>query len=240
MKEAKDYITDDGTGRKTITSLAHCLTVEGLNHITASIVRDAIETSTDEEFNQAFDSTTKDEAREYLNAYELCYMPYWGADELSKAIANSGRDEKLALRAVTLAQKVGEIPDVFTPKQGIEWAMDRGYLIGYYAGFVGTKRGTYGHPHNPLSDGPHYKQSTLVTQTPDAERRLSRLRELGGRSTFKNSEWTFKGIAVLVKSEKVEQRKRSDEKTIRADLKEAAQSERETKRAGFADGLGQR
>jgi hypothetical protein len=104
--------------------LAHCLTVEGLNCLTASIVRDAIETSTDEEFNQAFDNTTKDEAREYLNAYELCSMPYWGgADELSKVIANNGRGEKLALRAVTLAQKIGEIPDVFTPKQGIEWAM---------------------------------------------------------------------------------------------------------------------
>ena len=76
--------------------------------------------------------------------------------------------------------------------------------------------------------------------TPDPERRLALLRALGGSATYRRNEWKFTGIAALVASEKSEGCKRSDEKTIRADLKEAAQNEREARRAGFGAGLGQR
>ena len=159
MKNATDYIREDGPGRTSITSLAYWLTPEGLSSpITAAMLREAIATSTDNEFIKAFDGATKDEAREYLAAYELCAMPYWGAEELATAIhaADVGRSKELALRAATLAQIANELPDAFTPKQGIEWAMDRGYLFGEHARFVGAAMGTYGHPHNPLSDGPHH------------------------------------------------------------------------------------
>jgi hypothetical protein len=88
---------------------------------------------------------------------------------------------------------------------------------------------------NPVMAG-----SASTATTPNPERRLARLRALGGNATYRRNEWKFTGIAALVKSEKSEYRKRSDEKTIRADLKEAAQNERDAKRAGFADGLGQR
>jgi len=73
---------------------------------------------------------------------------------------------------------------------------------------------------------------------PDPERRLARLRELGGGATYRRNEWKFTGIAALVAAERNDGRKRIDEKTIRADLKEAAQAEREAKRAGHWDGLG--
>ena len=76
--------------------------------------------------------------------------------------------------------------------------------------------------------------------TPDPERRLALLRALGGSATYRRNEWKFTGIAALVASEKSEGCKRSDEKTIRADLKEAVQNELEAKRAGFGSGLGQR
>lgn len=74
----------------------------------------------------------------------------------------------------------------------------------------------------------------------DPERRLQSLRQLGGEAKFTKSAWKFTGISALVTSEKAQVRKRSSEKTIRADLREAAESEREAKRAGFADGLGPR
>ena len=77
-------------------------------------------------------------------------------------------------------------------------------------------------------------------QTPDPERRLTRLRELGGSATYARCEWKFKGTSALVESEKAEGRKRSAEKTIRADLKMAAQSESDEKKAGIYKGLGQR
>lgn len=74
----------------------------------------------------------------------------------------------------------------------------------------------------------------------DPERRLARLRALGGTEKYKHGEWKFTGITELVAIEKSEGRKRSDEKTIRADLREAADNEREAKQAGFGSGLGQR
>ena len=76
--------------------------------------------------------------------------------------------------------------------------------------------------------------------TPDPERRLALLRALGGNAIYRRGEWKITGISALVASEKSEGRKRSDEKTIRADLKESAQKELEAKRAGFGSGLGQR
>lgn len=74
----------------------------------------------------------------------------------------------------------------------------------------------------------------------DQERRLARLRALGGNARFKRGEWKFKGITELVNREKSEGYKRSDEKTIRNDLREAAENERDAKRAGPLDGLGKR
>lgn len=75
------------------------------------------------------------------------------------------------------------------------------------------------------------------TQPADPERRLARLRELGGSATYRHGEWKFTGIAGLVVSEKAECRKRSDEQTIRKDLREAAEAEREAKRARPWQGL---
>lgn len=70
--------------------------------------------------------------------------------------------------------------------------------------------------------------------------RLELLRSLGGSARYSQGEWKFKGILALVKREKAAGRNRSDEKTIRGDLKEAAEDERQAKAAGFGSGLGQR
>jgi len=75
---------------------------------------------------------------------------------------------------------------------------------------------------------------------PDPERRLVLLRKLGGAAKYFRGEWSFTGIAALVASEKSEGRERISEKTIRADLKKAAQNERDAKSPGFGDWLGQR
>lgn len=76
--------------------------------------------------------------------------------------------------------------------------------------------------------------------TPDPERRLARLRALGGDAIYRRGAWKITGISALVASEKGEGRKRCDEKTIRVDLKEAAENERDAKRANAFAGLGQR
>jgi len=72
---------------------------------------------------------------------------------------------------------------------------------------------------------------------PDPERRLIALRELGGATHWKRGRsgtqaWQINGIKNLVAQEKANRRKRSDEKTIRGDLREAAEAESMAKRAG--------
>ena len=64
----------------------------------------------------------------------------------------------------------------------------------------------------------------------DPERRLVALRSLGGDARWKRGlnsvqTWQFTGIKKLVAQEKANKRKRSDEKTIREDLREAALAE---------------
>ena len=82
----------------------------------------------------------------------------------------------------------------------------------------------------------------LPTTVPDPERRLALLRQLGGDAKYNRAKaaWTFLGISKLVAAEKAGGRARVDEKTIRSDLKLAAQQEREDKAAGPFNGLGQR
>jgi hypothetical protein len=81
---------------------------------------------------------------------------------------------------------------------------------------------------------------TDADQPLDKVRRLNSLRELGGQSKYKNNKWTFTRITALVMKEKTDGRKRCSEKTIRADLTDAAENEREERRAGPFDGMGGR
>lgn len=73
---------------------------------------------------------------------------------------------------------------------------------------------------------------------PDPVRRLNMLRAFGGTVKYKDCDWTFTGIKKLVQSEKEAGHKRSDVKTIRKDLKEAAQAERDAKKAEPFDRIG--
>jgi hypothetical protein len=71
----------------------------------------------------------------------------------------------------------------------------------------------------------------------EPERRLALLRAMGGDAKKVKGEWRFTGITELVYREKADSRKRSDQKTIRVDLKAAAEAESEDKRAGLFKGL---
>lgn len=185
VKNPKDYIQETSTNVRTVTSLAYWLTAEGLdNPIYAALLREAINNSSNEDFAEAFDGATKEEATHFLASWELCYMPLWGAPELSKAIvlSDEGRSEELALRAVNMAQSVDELPDVFTPAIGIKWAMDRGYLIdNSICTWVGVAGGSYGHPHNQIKsvtgDAPE-NQAEIVTNKTGVKWTLEKLAEL--------------------------------------------------------------
>ncbi len=167
MKNAKDYIEEISPNIWRSTSLAYLLTPEGLNNpIVAALLRESIADETDEDFKQAFDGATKAEAALYLEQWELCYMGQWGAPELVRAIVSSdGRNEALALRAVSMAQSAGELSEVFDPREGVQWAMARGYLIdGCIRAWCGYTPGNYGHPSNPLSpaDAPDAKVEAVT------------------------------------------------------------------------------
>lgn len=70
----------------------------------------------------------------------------------------------------------------------------------------------------------------------DAERRLAALRALGGKAQYLQGSWDFTKIGALVKQEKAEGRARISEKTIRQDLRQAAEAEREAQRQGASPG----
>ena len=78
--------------------------------------------------------------------------------------------------------------------------------------------------------------STLYPCIAMAPSGLADLRALGGNATWKRHDWKFTRIAELVKQEKG--RPRSTEKTIRADLREAAQAERDVTRNGETGTIG--
>jgi hypothetical protein len=161
MKNASDYIREDGPGQRTITSLAYWLTAEGINPLTAKMVQKAIDADTDADFAEAFDGASKDEAREFLAKWELCFTPYWSGGEVAHVIGMSGagRDPARVLRAITLAQQAGELPQAFTPRRGVEWAKARGYLINRdICELVGAQPGQYGHPHSALVESPPLPQ----------------------------------------------------------------------------------
>lgn len=82
--------------------------------------------------------------------------------------------------------------------------------------------------------------STGTPDIPDAERRLVQLRKLGGDVKCVKDKYSIRGIIKLVKHEVEHCKARCSEKTIRADLQEAFEAERETKRATYVSGLGQR
>ncbi|PZP34391.1 MAG: hypothetical protein DI603_05390 [Roseateles depolymerans] len=68
----------------------------------------------------------------------------------------------------------------------------------------------------------------------DETRRLRLLRELGGDIRWLRGKWDIKGIQALERRERAERRSRTSQKTIREDLKAAAESERNAKREGAA------
>jgi len=93
-------------------------------------------------------------------------------------------------------------------------------------------------PEGAIADSPSVAENQDTNQDlAGPKRRLARLRSLGGSATYQNCGWKFKGIQALVECEKNESYKRSDEQTIRGDLKLAAQAERDKKTAGPFDGL---
>jgi hypothetical protein len=60
-------------------------------------------------------------------------------------------------------------------------------------------------------------------------RRLASLRALSGSSKYAKNDWRFTGFNELVLAERANGSKRCSEKTIRVDLKDAAQAERDAK-----------
>lgn len=75
-------------------------------------------------------------------------------------------------------------------------------------------------------------ESTHITTEP--ERRLKRLRALGGSSTYLRGKWSFKHSERLIKLEREEGRERASPKTIRTDLISAAEAEKQATREGRA------
>lgn len=73
-----------------------------------------------------------------------------------------------------------------------------------------------------------WRTPILVPSEPNSEpqRRLEALRAMGGNAKWFHGKWAFTGIVQLTEAEKAAGRPRSDQKTIRGDLTDAAEAER--------------
>jgi hypothetical protein len=69
-------------------------------------------------------------------------------------------------------------------------------------------------------------------QAPDPQRRLAALRALGGDVKWRRGKWSVTHIVKLENKERDESRPRASQKTIRADLLEAAEAEAKAAREG--------
>jgi len=133
VKNPRDLIIEDTNLKPgtTMSLASYWLTAEGLdNPIYFELIKLCIGGLADEVVIDVFDGATKEDVSEHLRQWELCFMPYWGSKHLVNAICSGTyRDGELALDSIELAQEKKELPKVFTPKQGVLWAMNNGYLF---------------------------------------------------------------------------------------------------------------
>lgn len=104
-------------------NLAYFLTPEGLNVITAAIVRESLNRHSDEAFQEGF-GLAKAQARRILRAWEMCRLPEWDGEMLQTIIP-----ERLFPNRDVLAAHVRQaLPAMFAPLEGIGWAELNRYI----------------------------------------------------------------------------------------------------------------
>ena len=158
--------------------------------------------------------------------------PMPGVHSLKRAILDAiatGALTPIAIRSIDAVKLHGSDGEIrFKPADAIAWVASRGCF-----------------PDFPFSTEP--RKPAMGSSTAEVEhsgpigdqsRRLRLLRELGGDVKWMGGEWSITGLSELIKREKADARARTSDKTVREDLKKAAQEEREQRRGGamFHDG----
>ena len=204
---------------------------------------------------EAFEAKFKPKQANVQRAHRLaanCYEIYEAAASIALQLGQDKTNEERLREDMAQAAFDGKLTvrspsgyDQYAPTRSPEWTYD--YCALTTPGDVNKwaeERGLHWtwEPNRSAPPAASVLTERLgdIDQTPDPERRLARLRALGGNPKYSRGEWSFTGTDALVKSEESEGRKRRSEKTIRADLKEAAQAELDAKAAGVFDGLGKR
>lgn len=155
-----------------------------------------------------------------------------GGDYLGAASLHGRWMEDLRHAILTGELKVfdGEIERAYRPSDELD--LGKG-LVRVLPGSVKAWRSAVGRPEWALLRAvPATSASTTGPIHSEPQRRLAALRALGGDVTRSGRDWSITGIAALEAKERAEGYGRSSQKTIRADLKKAAEDESNAKRAG--------
>lgn len=84
----------------------------------------------DKEFKEAFFGVTKKQADKFLKIWELCCLTEWRRKQLAEAINFfDNRNTSNIKIDIKTAQRNNNLSESFPPRQGIQWALSRGYLI---------------------------------------------------------------------------------------------------------------
>lgn len=138
------------TNANKTVGLEHWLTPEGINPITAALVRKGMETGTDEEFKAAY-GMTKAAAANILRAWELLRLPEWDADVLLAAIP-----EKLWPNRAAVSRHIrSSLPETFAPMTGIEWAESNQYMPGAWVFRTWAEKVNFTDGTTKAEDVPH-------------------------------------------------------------------------------------
>ncbi|MDO9002834.1 MAG: hypothetical protein Q7V20_05215 [Aquabacterium sp.] len=168
------------------------------------------------------------------------------AQLVDKLLALLGKDpettwkigrEALFARVTVAAEKQGLIvrhPDTLLPEVFAEWPHPSASCLVCTVDDVNRWFEAAGVPYRLDEGKPDFEdgKSSPAAEPPDPQRRLDALRGLGGSVTRIRNKWVVKGIVALEAQEKGANRPRSSQKTIRADLIEAAEADAEVRREG--------
>jgi len=204
-------------------------------------IRKAAEGNTDEDFKEYF-SCDKKSALRILGFWEVAQVELWNAEILKRFFhVWIYEDREMVAARIQAAQKAGRLPEHFTPELGLKWLESENVLMGGIPDWVkANARRRNPQPLTTTETAPIETGVQSGTVKERQDRRLKRLRELGGKVVKKGGYLRVDGLTKLVESEKVAGSYAKSDKTVRADVKAAFIREQDTQRNGLFTGLGSR
>lgn len=204
-----------------------------LSQLDVAMVRNYAKEKTEKQFLDWMSCSVED-AKQILSFWEIAQVELWDAEILKRFFPVwIYEDREIVSARIQAAIFAGRLTERVTPEAGLQWLESENIQNGWMMAWVGA---------NAMQRPP---QPPATTETPPVEasvqsgsvserqdRRLKRLRELGGSVVSQGGNLRVNGIKELVDSEAAIGSYAKSEKTIRADVHAAFTREKASLRNG--------